>query len=676
MLHCDTLNQHILCFYFDDNTAEPILQFDLQKPICTVANAKIARAKMTMGSFDLKFKSSNSKPYFLKKIIPARNIDKNRDANDFIIIARTATDTTLLSIDLYRHSNSRRAIYLLPQLNENYKNLMLTWHLYRPDDEHYFGGGEQFSHVKLDGYRLSFLVEEQGIGRGDVGITQLANLRNAAGNRFTTFAPAARFVTTHKRLIVNTATWSAIDLRRRTVADFVCFSSTKINPFSLIIHQNKAAKLPKLTDALRGVPTPNNGVNDWFFGTILGVQGGTDTVLQKLKTLQRNGCKPSAVWIQDWCGRRVTPFGKQLNWNWQLDTVRYHHFSAFKAHLDSNNIRLLGYVNPFLADGLPLAREAVAKKYVVANADGQPHKIRATGFDVYLIDLQNAPAATWLRDSVIQKNLVDNGFSGWMADFGEWYPIDKNDAKTLAAHQLYPELWQKMNAEIKARQPEKQLNYFTRSAFNCGTLVQWAGDQNTTWGKNDGLPSLVPALLSSGWSGTMVNHGDIGGFTSFKKGFLRMTRNRELLCRWIELAAFTPVFRTHEGLAPDYNLQVYSDTAAARFFAKFSKIHDDLLPYLHKTYQEALQNGVPMIRHTWFCYPDDPNTIDLQAQFFLGSELLVLPVLRKGATTVRGYFPKGEWTHYFTKEKISSNGEWRTVNAPLGTPAVFLANTN
>ena len=48
-LHCDTLNQHILRFYFDDNTAEPILQFDFRKPICTVANAKIEKAKMTMG---------------------------------------------------------------------------------------------------------------------------------------------------------------------------------------------------------------------------------------------------------------------------------------------------------------------------------------------------------------------------------------------------------------------------------------------------------------------------------------------------------------------------------------------------------------------------------------------------------------------------------------------------
>ena len=57
-------------------------------------------------------------------------------------------------------------------------------------------------------------------------------------------------------------------------------------------------------------------------------------------------------------------------------------------------------------------------------------------------------------------------------------------------------------------------------------------------------------MLSGGFSGFALNHSDIGGFTTIE-GLLpgvSMVRNRDLLYRWMELAAFTAVYRTQEGL--------------------------------------------------------------------------------------------------------------------------------
>ncbi|MEY4925595.1 MAG: hypothetical protein RI894_31, partial [Bacteroidota bacterium] len=129
--------------------------------------------------------------------------------------------------------------------------------------------------------------------------------------------------------------------------------------------------------------------------------------------------------------------------------------------------------------------------------------------------------------------------------------------------------------------------------------------------------------------------------------------------------------RTHEGLAPDDNLQVYSDADAAHFFAKFSAIHDSLHSYIMRTYHEIETQHLPMVRHLIIKYPDDLNVRNLDYQFMLGNDILVIPVLGKNAKTVRGYLPAGKWQHFFTKEIIESSGEWRVFDAPLGQPCVW-----
>lgn len=66
---------------------------------------------------------------------------------------------------------------------------------------------------------------------------------------------------------------------------------------------------------------------------------------------------------------------------------------------------------------------------------------------------------------------------------------------------------------------------------------------------------------------------DIGGYTSFK-GIV--TRSKELLLRWAEYAAFTPIMRTHEGNQPDVNHQIYSDDDTLRKFARLTNIYEAL----------------------------------------------------------------------------------------------------
>jgi len=180
-------------------------------------------------------------------------------------------------------------------------------------------------------------------------------------------------------------------------------------------------------------------------------------------------------------------------------------------------------------------------------------------------------------------------------------------------------------------------------------------------------------LLSSGLSGFSINHSDIGGYTSI--GFLGISlliRSKELLYRWMEMSAFTPVFRTHEGLGPDKNYQVYQDTATAKHFARNAKIYKAWNFYRKQLIQEATTKGWPVCRHLFLQFPNDANTYNLSfEEFMVGNELLVAPVMNPNTTSISVYLPAGKWENLWTGNVINSTGQTFQINGLNNKAAVF-----
>ena len=121
----------------------------------------------------------------------------------------------------------------------------------------------------------------------------------------------------------------------------------------------------------------------------------------------------------------------------------------------------------------------------------------------------------------------------------------------------------------------------------------WLGDQLVDWNKHDGIKSAVTGLLSSGFSGYALEHSDIGGYTAIDNFLLKYHRSKELLMRWIELGAFTAVFRTHEGNRPGVNHQIYSDEETLRHFDRFARVYAAWKPYRIELVREAAATGLP-----------------------------------------------------------------------------------
>ncbi|XP_058003212.1 uncharacterized protein LOC110658267 isoform X2 [Hevea brasiliensis] len=561
-------------------------------------------------------------------------------------------------------------------------------------NERFYGFGEQFSHMDFKGKRVPIFVQEQGIGRGDQPITFAINLVSyrAGGNWSTTYAPSPFYMTSEMRsLYLDGYDYSVFDLTRHDRVQIQIHSNSALGR---ILHGNSPAELIEHFTETIGRPPE---LPKWIIsGAVVGMQGGTDVVRRIWDELQAYKVPISAFWLQDWVGQRETLIGSQLWWNWEVDTTRYKGWKQLVQDLGAQHIKVMTYCNPCLApaDEKPNRRrnhfeEAKKLDILVKDKHGKPYMVPNTAFNVGMLDLTHPDTASWFKQ--VLQEMADDGVRGWMADFGEGLPVDANlYSDPISAHNRYPELWAQINREFveewkanrvgKEREdPEEALVFFMRAGFRDSPkwgMLFWEGDQMVSWQANDGIKSAVVGLLSSGLSGYAFNHSDIGGYCAVNLPFIKYNRSEELLIRWMELNAFTTVFRTHEGNKPTCNSQFYSNQRTLSLFARCAKMYKAWYFYRSQLVKEASQKGLPICRHLFLHYPNDRHVHNLSyQQFLIGTEILVVPVLDKGKQNVKAYFPEGEtypWKHIWSGKLFTEQGSEAWVEAPLGYPAVFI----
>lgn len=549
----------------------------------------------------------------------------------------------------------------------------------RPE-EHFYGFGMQFSELDLKGRMLPILTQEQGVGRGLSPLSTAVELlggKGVAGDWWTSYGTVPHYITSDLRSVyLENTEFAAIDLRHPSEVRIAIMADRLAG--AVLVGRD----YPKLIEVYTRYAGRMQPLPAWVDrGAIIGVQGGTARVRRVYQTLKESGVPISALWIQDWVGRRTTAFGSQLWWNWELDQDFYPGWTELVADLAKDQVRVLTYVNPFLADVTEksnarrlLFREAEKAGFLVKNPAGKTYMIENTSFSAGLLDLSNPSSRRWMI-SVLKDQVIKAGASGWMADFGEALPFDAvlNAGKGMTAHNAYPEDWAQLNRQaLEESGLWDDALIFSRSAFTRSpgkTRLFWLGDQLVTWDDHDGMKTALVGLLSSGLSGFSLNHSDTGGYTTVNNPILKYHRSPELLKRWTELNAFTPVLRTHEGNIPEVNAQVYDNDTARSHFAKFSRVYRALAPYRRDLMAEASRSGMPLVRPLFLAYPADPKVSARKGSFLLGGDILVAPVLDEGKSSVEVYLPEDGWVHVASGKGFRAG--MYTVEAPIGSPAVF-----
>jgi alpha-glucosidase len=539
------------------------------------------------------------------------------------------------------------------------------------EGEHVWGGGEQMSYFDMRGRKFPLWTSEPGVGRDKTSeITFKSDVTGkSGGDYYNTNYPQPTFISSRRYAAhVETTAYSVFDFRRDGFHEIEIWAVPERLEFF------GAESFVDLVGQLSSRFGRQPELPDWVYGgAILGLKDGENS-FARMEKMRAAGVKVSGLWCEDWVGLRHTSFGARLFWDWQANETRYPQLKEKIAELKGQGIRFLGYVNPYLCVDGPLFPIADAKGYFATDGDGKTALVDFGEFDCGVVDFTNPEAADWFAEEVIGKNMLDFGLSGWMADFGEYLPIDvklKNGVDAKLMHNAWPTLWAEVNAKaVESRGKTGDSLFFMRAGFTgvqayCPLL--WGGDQSVDFSRHDGLVTVICGALSSGLLGNAYHHSDIGGYTSL----FGNVRTAELIMRWAEMAAFTAVMRSHEGNRPRDNLQIDQDPEVLAHFARMTEIYVHLAPYLKSLSKQARETGLPVQRPLFLHHEDDRETYAIQDAYLHGRDVLVAPVWQAGETSRTLYLPKGEnWVHVWSG-KAYEGGSTVTVEAPLGSPPVF-----
>ena len=547
------------------------------------------------------------------------------------------------------------------------------WRITLPaeEDEHIYGCGETCSRLDLRGEKVRiWAAEHQNAAR----ITKKLLRRKLPGydpekklpfRQYESYYAQPTFVSSLRYFVhADTAAFAEFDFRSPDVHRL-----TLEEPPELWLGQ--ADDFSALSELLSGLlgrqPAPPAWVGD---GAILAIQEGVEAVERRVQTAVEAGAAVAGVWSQDWCGCRRTGFGYQVMWNWEYDRELYPDLPERIADWHARGLRFLGYVNPFLALDGSLHREAAEKGYLVQNREGGEYLVTITTFPAAMIDLTNPAAYAWYKE-IIRENMLGIGMDGWMADFGEYLPTDcvlYDGSSPARMHNLWPGIWARLNREVIAESGrEGEVFFFTRAGHTQtvrSSTMMWTGDHHVDWSADGGIRSVIPATLSLAMSGFGLTHSDVGGYTTI----LNMTRGRELLLRWEEMNAFSPLYRFHEGNQPSRNAQFDTDDGLLRQLSLCSRLYAALAGYLRGLAEENAARGVPVMRPLFYHYDEDWAYTE-ETEYLLGRDVLVAPILREDADSRVCRLPEDDWIHVVTGQRCAPGTH--EVSAPIGSPAVF-----
>lgn len=258
------------------------------------------------------------------------------------------------------------------------------------------------------------------------------------------------------------------------------------------------------------------------------------------------------------------------------------------------------------------------------------------------------------------KPLFDLGVDGWWPDQGDGL----DGPSRLARNRMYYD-------GSQMYRPNERVYALHRNAYpgmQRYAAFLWSGDVRSTW---ETLKTHVPVGINAGLSGIPFWGTDIGGFipTADFTG--------ELYARWFQFAAFNPLFRSH---GRDWRLHLpwgwdtgeigvpetpsyhpapaeIRDPSIEPICKKYLELRYRLMPYLYSAVKDTCETGIPIIRALWLHYPEDSIATARGDEYLYGRDMLVAPIVEKGAKSRTVYLPHGVWYDFWTKEKLTGGRE-------------------
>lgn len=312
--------------------------------------------------------------------------------------------------------------------------------------------------------------------------------------------------------------------------------------------------------------------------------------------------------------------------------------------------------------------------------------------DCMEIDALNPETRKYVWE-VCKKNYYDLGVDGFWLDNSEpdFAVYDHENYRyfagpALTCSNIYPQMYSRVFFDPMKKMGNDAVVNLLRCAWagsqKYGNVV-WSGDVPSTF---EAFYDQLQAGLNMGLAGIPWWTTDIGGF---------MTDDwedpdfKQLLIRWYQFAVYSPVLRMHGERGPidipplddrdwgggylhtGHSNELWSyGEENYRIMKHYYEVRMAMKEYIKGLFEEASENGSPLLRAMFYEFPEDPKCWELQDQYMFGDRYLVAPVFHLNQWQREVYLPEGTWRD--TRDgKNYEGGQLIMVEAPLETIPVF-----
>ena len=311
---------------------------------------------------------------------------------------------------------------------------------------------------------------------------------------------------------------------------------------------------------------------------------------------------------------------------WDFNKGRFSDPKAMIATLHADGFKVMLWVCPFISPDCDVYRDLARQNLLVKDNSGEPAIVRWWNGASGLLDFTNPKAVDWFRSRLdfLQSTYQVDGFKLDGGDSSFYSGV-----KTL--QQASPNAQTEMYVEIGVHY---SLNEY-RAMWKMGgqPLGERLSDKSHSW---TDLRKLIPDMVLAGLMGYSFSCPDmIGGgeFTSFLPG---TTIDQDLIVRSAQCQALMPMMQF--SVAP---WRVLNETHL-KAVLKAVKVREEHKSYILDLVRQSAATGEPVVRSMEYVFPHQ-GYARVNDQFMLGDQILVAPILEKGATQREVIFPRGAW---------------------------------
>jgi alpha-D-xyloside xylohydrolase len=580
-------------------------------------------------------------------------------------------DLTTVSAEPVDDGTTTKAIHLVvPAQPDDTALLSLTL---AADGGFYTGLGEQFAHVSASGRVTPVFLTlggtlESGDNEAHVPVPFLVS-SNGWGV-FVATRQAGAFDVGSSNPQAVTATFEG---RNLDVWFFV-----DPDPLAVVARYNRLAGLPR--------PLPR-----WALSPIHWRHwASAEDVLSIAAEYRTRHIPSSALWFDDGWQTSMDDFN--------FSTSMFGDVPSMMDQIAALGFRVMAWNSPYLEKpaGAPadiaqqLYQQGVQGGDLVQDGDGNVYDSPAAPIKVSTANGAGVPDFTSAGGQALWENAVATAtranIHGFKCDYGEDFIPNLGDARfpvafadgmtSTTAGRLFPVEWHATeHAVLDAAFPGDGLLIVRASSWGGATEADiiWPGDLDAQFEHQGdtlpggggvavgGLPAVLVDAQTLGVSGFPAFGSDTTGY--------RGTPTRESELRWMEHTALTVVMQVYEdGTA---RLPWAIDNAAGAEYQAMASLHQQLEPYNAILVRGSQVSGTTTIRPLPLAFPQDTATFAVaDAEYMLGPDLLVAPVITAGATTASVHLPPGSWVHWWS-DQVYTGPTDVTVQAPLGSPPLF-----